>query len=58
MYVKDLATGDVSLVSASETGMDADGERIPSLANRDFVAFASDATNLVPGDTGPSPTSI
>jgi len=55
-YVKDLSTGQVSRISASTTGGDADvGVVVTSFPqvsqNGLFAAFASDSTNLVNSDT-------
>jgi hemolysin type calcium-binding protein/WD40 repeat protein len=53
VYVKDLATGDITLASTSDTGIKGDGDGfIPSLsADGTKVAFDSNASNLDPADT-------
>lgn len=53
VFVKDLATGAVTRVSTSGTGAQANGPSyFPSLsADGRYVAFQSNADNLVPGDT-------
>jgi hypothetical protein len=54
VYVKDLATGDLTLASTSDTGVKAngDGSTTPHLsANGTRVVFDSEATNLDPADT-------
>jgi uncharacterized repeat protein (TIGR01451 family) len=53
VYVKDLVTGDLVLVSMSEDGVKANSSSFhPSLsADGTRVAFRSDATNLDPADT-------
>jgi Tol biopolymer transport system component len=54
IYLKDLRTGIVSLVSANPVGAPAgDGNSdVPTIsADGRYVAFCSVATNLVPGDT-------
>lgn len=53
VYVKDLSTGDITLVSASDTETKGNGESLfptPS-ADGTRVAFSSLATNLDPADT-------
>lgn len=56
LYVKDLATGDIVLASASDTGVKANRESTgPALsADGTVVAFQTLATNLDPGDTDES----
>jgi Tol biopolymer transport system component len=51
IYVKDLETGEIALASADEAGAEADAQSFePSLsADGRYVAFRSDATNLVDG---------
>lgn len=51
VYVKDLDTGGLTLVSAAEDGTKADAESsIPIMGpGGDLVAFGSSASNLVPG---------
>jgi Tol biopolymer transport system component len=53
VFVKDLVTGAISRVSVASDGAQADGSSFtPSISgNGDVVAFRSDATDLVPGDT-------
>ncbi len=53
VYVKDLTTGDITLVSTSASGIKANGGgQAPSLsADGTRVAFYSSATNLDPADT-------
>jgi hypothetical protein len=53
VYVKDLLTGDITLVSTSDTGVKGNGSSLdPSLSDDGTrVAFWSVATNLDPGDT-------
>lgn len=53
VFVRDVVSGSTSRVSVSSSGAQADGiSVVPSIsANGRFVVFASDATNLVPGDT-------
>src|SRR5438093_84629 len=53
IYVKDLATGDISLVSTSEEGIKGNGSSYDPRLSADGtrVAFWSFATNLDPADT-------
>ena len=53
IFVKDLTTGAVRLVSTDAAGRPADGNSALPVFSPDgkSVAFESDATNLVPGDT-------
>ena len=53
VFLKDLATGTVTLLSTSAGGQQGNGNSsTPSLsADATKVAFSSDASNLVPGDT-------
>ena len=53
VYVKDLATGDITLVSTADAGIKANSHSYePSLsADGTKVAFYSEATNLDPADT-------
>ena len=53
VYVKDLATGDITFVSISESGIKGNGESITGSLSADGtrVAFGSSATNLDPADT-------
>ncbi len=53
VYVKDLVTGDVSLVSTSDTGVKANSTSFEPFLSADTtkVAFASNASNLDPADT-------
>jgi Tol biopolymer transport system component len=57
IYVKNLVTGDLVLASDAEGGTNADVQsRTPSLsADGTHVAFYSQASNLVPGDTDTLP---
>jgi Tol biopolymer transport system component len=54
LFLKDLQTGAVSLVDVSSTGVPSNTTNmyvVPSIsADGRYVAFASNATNLVPGD--------
>jgi hypothetical protein len=54
VYVKDLTTGDITLASSNDAGVDGNGySDFPSLSGDGArVAFVSAATNLEPGDTG------
>jgi Tol biopolymer transport system component len=53
IFVRDLSTNTTARVSVSSTGNQGNSNsRSPSISgNGRFVAFASDASNLVPGDT-------
>jgi Tol biopolymer transport system component len=53
IFVKDLSTGDVSLVSSSSTGTKANNYGGPGTLSADgnWVAFPSNATNLDPAST-------
>jgi hypothetical protein len=54
IYVKNLITGNISLVSASDSGMKGNGDSNTGLslsADARTVAFVSNATNLDPADT-------
>ncbi len=53
VYVKDLTTGSLELVSVSTSGVRGNGDsRCPAISpDGNFVAFFSNADNLVPGDT-------
>lgn len=53
IFVRDLSTGTTSRVSLSSDGTQANGYNLtPTInANGRYVAFVSEATNLVPGDT-------
>jgi hypothetical protein len=53
VYVKDLPTGDISLVSTSSDGTKGDGRSFwSSISGKGkHVAFHSESTNLDPGDT-------
>ena len=53
IYLRDVATGEVRLVTGAPGGAAADGPSSDPAVSWDgtIVAFASEATNLVPGDT-------
>ncbi|HWX47725.1 MAG TPA: hypothetical protein VNZ61_06705 [Roseomonas sp.] len=53
IFLKDMTTGAVTLVSASASGEQGNGfSSLPSISGDGrFIAFASSATNLAPGDT-------
>ena len=53
VFVRDLRSGSTTRVSVSGRGAQADGQSLGSAISADgrYVAFASGATNLVPGDT-------
>ncbi len=53
VFVKDLATGELTDASISQAGEMADGENSWPVMSGDgrYIAFASEATNLVPGDS-------
>ncbi|NCS83074.1 hypothetical protein GW746_01510, partial [Candidatus Saccharibacteria bacterium] len=57
IFIHDLQTGDTSLVSASSNGVPANaGSNMPVIsADGRYVAFRSNASNLVTGDTNSSP---
>src|SRR5439155_7828885 len=52
-YVKDLATGHISLISTSDSGVKGNGDSFNPVFSADGskVAFRSSSTNLDPGDT-------
>ena len=52
-YVKDLVTGDLTLASVAEDGTEGDGNSRGARLSHDGsrVAFYTEASNLVPGDT-------
>jgi Tol biopolymer transport system component len=52
VFVRDRQTGRTEIVSVSTTGQPAGGESPVLSADGRFVAFQSDATNLVPGYEG------
>jgi DNA-binding CsgD family transcriptional regulator/Tol biopolymer transport system component len=54
IFVYDRQTGTTSLVSLSSTGIQANGTSSRPSISKDgrFVVFESEASNLVPGDTG------
>jgi archaellum component FlaF (FlaF/FlaG flagellin family) len=56
IFVRDLSTNTTTRVSVDSAGNQGNGiSEFPSIsANGRFVAFSSDATNLVPGDTNAS----
>jgi Tol biopolymer transport system component len=56
IFVRDLTAGTTRRVSVSSTGAGGNGASlVPAISgNGDVVAFVSDATNLVPGDTNGS----
>lgn len=60
IYVKDLSTGRLTLVSVSDAGVKGNGpSTMPSIsADGRYVAFASSANNLDPGDTDKNPTDV
>jgi Tol biopolymer transport system component len=61
IFVKDLETGELVLASATATGSPAIGSSLEASISADgrFVAFSSDAANLVPGgDTNGSATDV
>jgi Tol biopolymer transport system component len=53
IFVKELATGAIERVSVSATGVEGNGGSFAPAISADgrFVAFASSASNLVPGDS-------
>jgi Tol biopolymer transport system component len=53
LFVRDRLVGTTERVSVSPTGMQADGKSTSPIISPDgrWVAFESEATNLVPGDT-------
>jgi Tol biopolymer transport system component len=53
VFVKNLVSGEVTLVSAKQDGMEANGNSFYSSLSADgtHVAFSTDATNLAAGDT-------
>lgn len=53
IYVKDLVTGDVTFASVAEDGTEGDGNSRGARLSHDGsrVAFYTEASNLVPGDT-------
>ena len=53
IFVRDIETGATTRISISNEGVEADGKsEKPSISgNGNFIAFTSDATNLVEGDT-------
>ena len=55
VFVRDILTGSTEIVSASASGGLSDGDSLtPSIsADGRYVAFESDATNLVPADESP-----
>jgi Tol biopolymer transport system component len=57
VFVRDLLTSTTRLVSRSSAGARANDASYPAVisANGRFVAYQSDATNLVPGDTNDRP---
>jgi len=57
IFVRDRVSGTTSRVSVSTAGHEADGNSTePSISGHGrYVVFASDADNLVYGDSGPSP---
>jgi hypothetical protein len=56
-YVKNLVTGDLTMISTSDTGVGSDGPSYDPSTSSDFttVAFTSDATNLHAADTDELP---
>ena len=55
VYLKDVATGSLRLVSTAEDGTQANADSSGGSMSADgqFIAFASKATNLLPGKTNP-----
>ena len=53
VFVRDRQTGTTRRVSVSSGGVQGNGDSFDPAISADgrFVAFESDATNLVPGDT-------
>jgi Tol biopolymer transport system component len=53
VFVRDMVTGITTRVSTDAAGVEGDGESLDASLSPDgrYVAFESDATNLVPGDT-------
>ena len=53
IFVKTLATGAIQRINTDSAGMQADGSSYSQVWSPDgaSIAFSSDATNLVPGDT-------
>jgi Tol biopolymer transport system component len=53
VFVRDLVTGITVRASTDANGVQGDGESVDAFISPDgrYVAFESDATNLVPGDT-------
>lgn len=53
IFVKNMTTGSLQRVSTTATGAQANGQSIEATMSQDgrYVAFESDATNLVAGDT-------
>lgn len=52
-FLKDMQTGELFVISANSSGTTGNGTSTPTSASVDgrYVAFSSDATNLVAGDT-------
>ena len=57
VFVRDRQTGTTRRVSLGPGGVQGDGDSVGAAISADgrFVAFESDATNLVPGDTNGAP---
>jgi Tol biopolymer transport system component len=56
VFIKDLQTGTITLVSTGASGQGNGDSYLPSLSgDGHLVAFVSDASNLVPGDTNGRP---
>ena len=53
VFAKDLSTGDLTIVSTSDTGKPGNGDALSPSPSRsgDLVAFQTDANTLDPGDT-------
>jgi Tol biopolymer transport system component len=53
IYLRDMAAGTIERISVDDAGLEANGASVWESISEDgrFVAFTSQATNLVPGDT-------
>lgn len=55
VFIRNLTAGSTAMVSLNTSGKPANGISVsPTLSGNGYVSFASDATNLVPGDTNAS----